>query len=77
MAIITKPLRIPAGLFNDQTLVGFLQSVVDRVEKPRVDAINDLDQTISNPPTQAEVQAISDKIDEILANWRTSGILEP
>lgn len=36
-------------------------------------AVTDLNQTISSPPTQAEVQAISDKIDEWLAKERTSG----
>lgn len=36
-------------------------------------AVADLSQTITNPPTQAEVQAISDKIDEWLAKERTSG----
>jgi len=38
-------------------------------------AISDLSQTISSPPTQAEVQAISDKVDEVLAAMRTAGIL--
>lgn len=40
-------------------------------------AIADLNQTISNPPTQAEVQAISDKVDDILAALRTAGLLTP
>ena len=39
-------------------------------------AIADLNQTITNPPTQAEVQAISNKIDALLAAMRTSGQLE-
>lgn len=38
-----------------------------------VDVIADLNQTISNPPTQAEVQAISDKVDEILAEFKAAG----
>lgn len=38
-------------------------------------AIADLNQTITNPPTQAEVQAISNKIDALLAVLRTSGAL--
>lgn len=42
-------------------------------EAKQTTAIADLNQTISSPPTQAEVQAISDKIDEILAALRTSG----
>jgi hypothetical protein len=42
-------------------------NVVLPVQQP---AISDLNQTISDPPTQAEVQAISDKVDEILAMLR-------
>lgn len=38
-------------------------------------AVADLSQTITNPPTQAEVQAISDKIDELLASLRTANLL--
>lgn len=38
--------------------------------------IADLNQTVSSPPTQAEVQAISDKVDALLAALRTAGILE-
>lgn len=40
-----------------------------------VSAIADLDQTIEDPPTQAEVQAISDKIDELLAALRGAGLI--
>lgn len=40
-------------------------------------AIADLAQTISATPTQAEVQAISDKMDELLGGMRTAGLLEP
>lgn len=35
----------------------------------------DLSQTISDPPTQAEVQAISDKIDALLAKLRSANLL--
>ena len=38
-------------------------------------AIADLDQTISDPPTQAEVQAISDKVDAILAAIRAGKVI--
>lgn len=47
-----------------------------RLVNLRASAIADLNQTISNPPTQAEVQAISDKVDAILAALRTVGKLE-
>lgn len=39
-------------------------------------AVTDLAQTISDPPTQADVQALSDKVDELLAAMRTAGQLE-
>ena len=35
----------------------------------------DLDQTITDPPTQAEVQAISDKVDAILAKLRSANVI--
>jgi len=35
-------------------------------------AVSDLGQTISNPPTQIEVQDLSDKVDELLAAMRTA-----
>ena len=38
-------------------------------------AISDLDQTISDPPTQPDVQALSDKVDQLLASLRTAGLL--
>jgi hypothetical protein len=41
----------------------------------KIAAVADLNQTITNPPTQAEVQAISDKIDEFLGAARTAGVL--
>ena len=38
-------------------------------------AITDLAQTITNPPTQTEVQDLSTKVDELLAALRTAGML--
>lgn len=38
-------------------------------------AVTDLNQTISSPPTQGEVQAISDKVDELLGVMRSAGQL--
>ena len=39
------------------------------------DAVADLSQTVSATPTQAEVQAISDKVDELLAALRDGGAI--
>lgn len=41
----------------------------------RVDPVNDLTQTISDPPAQAEVQAIQDKLNELLGALRAAGLL--
>jgi predicted RecA/RadA family phage recombinase len=38
-------------------------------------AVADLNQDISNSYTEAEIQAISDKVDELLAALRTAGLL--
>jgi hypothetical protein len=43
----------------------------------RIAAITDLAQTISNPPTQTEVQDISNKIDELFAAMRAAAHLVP
>ena len=42
---------------------------------PTQKAITDLKQTITNPPTQEEVQAISAKVDAILAALRSANII--
>lgn len=45
------------------------------VATDEVPATADLNQTVSSPPTQGEVQAISDKVDELLAALRANGPL--
>lgn len=76
MAITTKPLAVPNRWGEeDRVLLSFLTAVIDRIEKPRVEAVADLNQTISGPSV-AEVQALSDKMDELLAALRTAKILE-
>lgn len=50
-------------------------STTDRGNVLQATAVSDLNQTITNPPTQAEVQALSDKVDELLAAMRTAGQL--
>jgi hypothetical protein len=50
----------------------WLNKLKDKMAGP----IADLNQTISNPPTQAEVQALSDKVDALLAALRAKGLME-
>ncbi|MCU7840850.1 MAG: hypothetical protein KZQ94_15910 [Candidatus Thiodiazotropha sp. (ex Troendleina suluensis)] len=51
-------------------LIKLYRRVVDKMQPT-----TDLNQTISATPTQAEVQAISNKVDELLGNLRDAGHL--
>lgn len=57
------------------TIAGTVTEGGTTTNNPKQDAISDLNQTISDPPTQAEVQAISDKVDEILNALRNANII--
>ena len=72
MAVSTTKVNLPTQWTGDRVTLGTLQLVQDWTQKPRIEAVADLNQTISDPPTQAEVQAISDKIDELLGKLRTT-----
>ncbi len=69
---------IPEQLTTDRVLLGMLQSVKQWTEGKRIEAIDTLTQTISNPPTQTEVAAIQSKVNEIIIKLRSdnSNILE-
>jgi hypothetical protein len=43
----------------------------------RAGAVADLNLAASDPPTQAQVQAIGDKVDELLSRLRAAGLLTP
>ena len=45
-------------------------------KRTNVAAVVDLNQNISDPPTETEVQAISDKIDELLAALRLPELMD-
>lgn len=51
------------------------QEVLDRIDRS-VANVADLGQDISGTYVEAEVQAISDKVDELLAAMRASGLME-
>lgn len=46
-------------------------------EGRQANAIADLDLTISDPPEDAEVQAVADKVDELLGALRFLGLIAP
>lgn len=58
-------MKIPLvpDVVNEETLREWMINVVLYLKDQKVDA---LDQTISSPPTQAEVQDMTDKIDEMV-----------
>lgn len=78
MAVNTTQVNLPTKLSVDRVLLGTLQLFVDWTKGKRIEAVADLTQSISNPPTQAQVQAIQDKVNELLANLRSdnSNILD-
>lgn len=66
----------PAPGASDDDVGKYYDKDGNQVIGDQQDAINDLDQTISDPPTQAEVQEISDKVDTILAMLREHGLID-
>ncbi|MGI9485411.1 MAG: hypothetical protein ACR2RF_05925 [Geminicoccaceae bacterium] len=77
--IFNRPQAETAGLEWFTNMIAIIEAQATTANSGNVGqtaAVADLNQTISNPPTQAEVQAISDKIDEFLAAQRVSGQLE-
>lgn len=57
------------------TISGTVTEGGTTTNNPKQASISTLNQTISNPPTQSEVQAISDKVDTILSTLQASNII--
>lgn len=64
---MSKISPVPLSIREQPDLVQFLEEVRQRTDS--ASAIADLNQTITGPSI-AEVQAISDKVDEVLATLR-------
>lgn len=62
---------------DDENLLLVYDGSTYKVVGTRAAAVADANQTISNPPTQAEVQALTDKVDELLGAMRTTNLLAP
>lgn len=76
MAITTKPIRVPNKYTGDRVLLGLLQTIADRIEKPRVTEVDALSIVISDPPTAAEVAAIGNKVNEVIAALKAANIMD-
>jgi hypothetical protein len=77
-------MRSDAGLFPDTEpslieVQGRPAPPIQRqmANRDPIPSVNDLNLTVSNPPTQGEVQAIANKIDELLFFMRQAGHLVP
>ena len=60
----------PVELQKNNDMVGFFERI--RQLFGGAAPMTDLGLTISNPPTQVEVQAVSDKVDELLTKMRAA-----
>lgn len=67
----------PGGPFTAVIHAGNLADVATAGIVKKMPAIANIGGSVSNPPTQAEVTAIRDKVDALLAALRTAGILAP
>ncbi|KKN77952.1 hypothetical protein LCGC14_0355170 [marine sediment metagenome] len=75
---VADPVPITAFTSSTGTLTSakhFTATTANKGAVKEATAIADLNQTITAPPTQGEVQDISDKIDALLAVMRTAGQL--
>jgi hypothetical protein len=73
----TAPVGADTTIINDSEASDAAKKVTlaNLVKAFQATAVADANQTITNPPTQAEVQALSDKVDELLGALRTAGII--
>ena len=78
MAIDRTRIVIAEQLSTNRVLLAMLQSVKQWTEGKRIEAVDTLTQTISDPPTQTEVAALQSKINELIIKLRSdnSNILD-
>lgn len=67
---MSKLRTVPVELQKNNDMIMFFERI--RQLFTGSTPVADLGLTISNPPTQAEVQAVSDKVDELLTAMRTA-----
>lgn len=74
MTITTKPLYVPQGLTKDRVLAGMLNSIVERVEKPRIENVTSV--AFSDPITNGEVVVLATQFNDLLTKLKASGVME-
>lgn len=53
----------------------FISEALDEVGGRIASTVSSLNQTVSSPPTQSEVQAISDKVDSLITELQNAGLM--
>lgn len=71
---MANQLTFPASSTREDKV--YFQQLSNYLDGLVMTSITELSQTISNPPTQGEVQAISNKIDEIIIELKDKGLME-
>lgn len=67
---------LPVHIFKkDRVVLTFLERFAERVNRLPGGAVTDLNLTISDPPTQAQVQAVSNKVDALLSSLRAAQVI--
>ncbi len=78
MAVDRTKVVIQEQLSTDRPFLALAQSIKQWTEGKRIEAVDTLTQTISDPPTQTEVAALQSKINELIIKLRSdnSNILD-
>ena len=82
MAIDRTNFVVPASLLRTgeidvRTTLGLLQQISKELNNEWMENIPQLTITVSDPPTQAEVQEIGNKVNEILAALVNARLMDP
>lgn len=74
MTVTTKPLYLPQGLTKDRVLSGMFNSIIERVEKPRIENVATV--AFTDPITNGEVVDLAIAFNELVAKLKASGVME-
>ena len=82
MAIERQNIRVAPGLiegdqFDTRATLGILRRIADQLNGTWAENAPQLTTAISNPPTQAEVVEIGNKVNEIITALVNAGIMDP
>jgi len=74
VTITTKPLHVPEKLTTDRFLAGMFNSIVERVENPRIENVTAV--AFTDPITNGEVVILATQFNDLLTKLKASGVME-